>query len=228
MPYHDVRQGETVIGLAEENALKDWKAILDRPENAELRKKRSDPGILMPGDRLFIPNRVLREHPSPVDAHHKFVKKAPAAYLRVAIKDAEGTPYAGKRYELTVAGKTVSGQLGADGLLEEPVPASATRGELKLWTQEGAEPEIWSLELGSMDPLDEVSGVQARLENLGFDCGGVSGSLNDRTRAAVRSFQWLVGLEMSGEIDDALRQKLAAYYEPTTDETALETAENPP
>lgn len=225
MPYHDVRQGETVIGLAEEHALKDWKAILDRPENAELKKKRPDPGILKPGDRVFIPNRELREHPSAVDAHHKFVKKAPQAWIRVVVKDADGQPYAGKQYELTVAGKTVSGALGGDGLLEQPVPATATSGELKLWTAEGAEPEVWRLALGSMDPLDEVSGVQARLENLGFDCGGVTGSLNDKTRVAVRSFQWLTGLEMSGEIDDALREKLASYYEPKTDETGLETGD---
>jgi len=225
MPYHDVRQGETVMGLARQNALENWKAILDRPENADLEKKRPDPGILMPGDRVFIPNRELREHPSPVDAHHKFMKTAPAAYLRVVIKDAEGAPYAGKRYALTVAGRTVQGQLDGGGLLEVPVPETATTGKLELWTEEGAEPEVWSLELGSMDPLDEVSGVQARLENLGFDCGGVTGTVNDATRAAVRSFQWLVGLEASGELDDALRDKLAAYYEPKTDETALETAD---
>ncbi len=226
MPFHDVQQGETVMRLARKNALKDWKAILDHSQNAELKKKRPDPGILLPGDRVFIPNRELREHPAAVDARHKFTKKAPDAYLRVVVKDDAGKAHGGKKYELTVAGKTTEGKLGGDGLLEQAVPSTATSGELKVWTEgEGAEPDVWILELGHMDPLDEASGVQARLENLGFDCGGVSGTVNDATRVAIRSFQWLTGLEMTGEIDDALKEKLTSYYEPTEDEAALETAE---
>jgi len=222
MPFHDVQQGETLMDLARKNGLKDYKAILDHPENAELKKKRADPGVLLPGDRVFIPNRVLREHPSAVDAKHKFKKKTPRAWIRVVVKDEDGKPYGGKKYELTVAGKKLEGTLGGDGLLEQEVAPSVRGAELKVWTVDGAEPDVWDLKLGSMDPLEEVSGVQARLVNLGFDCE-ISGELDERTRAAVTSFQWLTGLEQTGEIDDKLREKLQGYYDPAGDETGLET-----
>jgi hypothetical protein len=60
MPFHDVQQGETLLGLAAANGLESWEDILGRPENAELKKKRTDPGILKAGDRVFIPNREMR------------------------------------------------------------------------------------------------------------------------------------------------------------------------
>jgi N-acetylmuramoyl-L-alanine amidase len=71
-----------------------------------------------------------------------------------------------------------------------------------------------------MDPADEVSGVQARLNNLGFDCGEPDGVLDDDTKSAVRAFQVLFGLEPSGEIDDAFREKLLACYDPAQDEAS--------
>jgi peptidoglycan hydrolase-like protein with peptidoglycan-binding domain len=62
--------------------------------------------------------------------------------------------------------------------------------------------------------------VQARLNNLGFDCGEPDGVLDDETKSAIRAFQVLTGLEATGEIDGALREKLLSFYDPTQDETA--------
>jgi|HubBroStandDraft_3_1064219.scaffolds.fasta_scaffold65847_2 hypothetical protein len=70
MPFHEVKQGETLLGLAAAHGLKSWQEILDRPENAELKQLRTDPGILKPDDRVFIPNRELRHHASAVDKLH--------------------------------------------------------------------------------------------------------------------------------------------------------------
>lgn len=217
MPFHDIKQGETLLGLAVRNGLESWQDILDRPENAELKKKRADPGILKAGDRVFIPNRELRQEASAVDAKHTFKITRPKAWLRLAVKDAAGEALAGKKYELAVAGTTASGKLPADGVIEQAVPVDATEGKLTVWMNEKAT-EVWDLKIGFMDPADEVSGVQARLNNLGFDCGEPDGILDDDVKSAVRAFQVLTGLDATGEIDDPFREKLLSFYDPAQDE----------
>ena len=217
MPFHDVKPGETLLGLAAANGLESWQDILDRPENAELKKKRPDPGILKAGDRIFIPNREMRHEASAVDAKHTFKVGRPKAWLRLAIKDAAGEALAGMKYELAVAGTAASGKLPADGVIEQAVPVDATEGTLTVWMDETAT-QVWDLKIGFMDPADEVSGVQARLNNLGFDCGEPDGVLDDETKSAVRAFQILTGLEATGEIDDACREKLLSFYDPGQNE----------
>src|SRR5262245_53829369 len=206
MPFHEVKPGETLLGLAAANGLESWRDILDRPENAELKKKRTDPGILKAGDQVFIPNKEMGHEPAAVDAKHTFKIGPPKAWLRLTVKDADGQPHAGKKYELSAAGKTVSGNLPAGGLIKQAVPIDTTEGTLTVWV--GNNSQGWSLEIGHMDPIDELSGVQARLNNLGFDCGEPDGVEDEDTQNAIRAFQVRLGLEATGAVDDALRQKI--------------------
>ncbi|HEX7154487.1 MAG TPA: peptidoglycan-binding protein [Thermoanaerobaculia bacterium] len=221
MPFHDVKQGETLFGLAAKNGLENAQTILDAPENAQFKEKRKDPGILKPGDRVFIPNKEMKHAPSAVDATHSFNVKRPKAWLRLAVHDADGAAYANCRYELTVGTFQASGTLDANGLVEAKVSVDATSGTLKVWL-DATTVETWELKIGYMDPLDETSGIQSRLNNLGFDCGEPDGVENDATKAAVSAFQERVGLEVTGTIDDALRTKLATYYDPAQDESGLD------
>jgi hypothetical protein len=213
MPFHDVKQGETLIALAVKNGLESWQDILNASENAELKKKRPDPGILMAGDKVFIPNRVLRQEASAVDAKHPFKITRPTAWLRLAVKDANGASLSGKKYELSVDSVVTSGSVPADGVIERAVPVDADSGTLTVWLDD-ATTEVWSLRIGYMDPLDETSGVEARLANLGFNCGDLESS--------VRAFQERVGLEVTGKVDDTLRDKLKSYYDPAQDEASQE------
>ncbi|MEA2563913.1 MAG: hypothetical protein QOH06_5417 [Acidobacteriota bacterium] len=217
MPFHDVKPGETLLGLAAANGLESWKDIFDRPENAELKKTRPDPGILKAGDRIFVPNRVMRQEASLVDAKHSFKVSRPRAWLRLAVKDAAGEALAGMKYELAVAGTTASGKLSADGVIEQAVRVDTTEGKLTVWMDETLT-QVWDLKIGHMDPAGEVSGIQARLNNLGFDCGEPDGVLDDDTQSAVRAFQGLTGLDATGKIDDVCREKLLSFYDPAQDE----------
>jgi hypothetical protein len=213
MPFHDVKQGETLIALAVQNGLESWQEIVDAPENAELKKKRPDPGILLAGDKVFIPNRVMRHEASAVDAKHPFTISRPKAWLRLAVKDANGASLAGKKYELSVDSVITKGSVPAGGIIERAVPVDADEGTLTIWLDDGTS-EVWSLRIGYMDPLDETSGVEARLANLGFDCGDLESS--------IRAFQERLGLEVTGTVNDALKEKLAAYYDPAQDEGSQE------
>jgi N-acetylmuramoyl-L-alanine amidase len=214
MPYHDVKQGETLIGLAVANGIATWNEILDHAENAELKKKRSDPGILKEGDKVFIPNREMRHEAAAVDAKHPFTVSRRKAWIRLALKDAAGAPLAGT-YQLTVGSVAAAGSIPASGIVEQAVPVTASSGSLKVVTADGTSEE-WELLIGHMDPLDEESGVTARLQNLGFF--RADGTL----AAAVSAFQQRVGLEVTGVIDDAFREKLKSYYDPAAAEADLD------
>src|SRR5690349_10972929 len=181
MPNYTAKQGDTLIGLAASNGLKDADVILNASENSSLKESRKDPGILKPGDSVFIPSRELLQHPSAVDAKHTFKVTRPKAWIRLALKDAAGKALANLKYQLTIEGKQTNTTLPADGVIEQAVPADARSGRLTVWLDANTT-EIWDLYLGYMDPLDEITGIQARLNNLGFDCGEPTGTLNDATK----------------------------------------------
>ena len=45
------------------------------------------------------------------------------------------------------------------------------------------------LNIGDLDPIETLSGVQARLNALRFDCGKVDGIWGEKTECAVRRFK---------------------------------------
>ncbi|MGO4781865.1 peptidoglycan-binding protein, partial [Lysobacter sp. 2RAB21] len=57
-----------------------------------------------------------------------------------------------------------------------------------------------------------ASGLQHRLNNLGFDCGGEDGDIGDATRDALLRFQRAQGLAESGEADEDTRARLDALH----------------
>lgn len=217
MPFHDVQQGETLIGIAARNGLDSAQTVLDRSENAELKKVRPDPGILKPGDKVFVPNREMRQEACAIDSTHKFVAKKPKAWIRLVAHDVDGKVL-GKTYELNVWGKIAAGAIPADGILELQVPVDATDGVL-LITREDGTIDRWELRLGYMDPIAEISGIQARLTNLGFRAGDPTGVLDADTKAAISAFQAYIGVDVTGAIDDTLREKLTSFYDPAQDES---------
>jgi peptidoglycan hydrolase-like protein with peptidoglycan-binding domain len=87
------------------------------------------------------------------------------------------------------------------------IRGNAQRALLTLLPKDG-EPEHFQLRLGSLDPITEISGIQARLRNIGIDCGPVDGRLGPKTREALISFQKANQLQPTGEPDEATRARL--------------------
>jgi hypothetical protein len=122
------------------------------------------------------------------------------ANLRIRLRRG-GEPLAEQPFSLEVSDRTIEGTTDADGLLRALVPTETTRATV---TVGDAAP--LALEIG-LDPHTEVSGVQARLRNLGFPCP-VDGELGETTRAALRRFQERASLEVTGEPDQATQDRL--------------------
>jgi hypothetical protein len=55
MREHVVVRGESLSTIAGKYGLSSWKALYDAPCNAELRRTRTNPRLLQPGDRVRIP-----------------------------------------------------------------------------------------------------------------------------------------------------------------------------
>jgi peptidoglycan hydrolase-like protein with peptidoglycan-binding domain len=65
--------------------------------------------------------------------------------------------------------------------------------------------DVYELRLGHLDPVAEISGVQARLLNLGIYGGPVDGEMNPEFEAAIRVFQERNGLQPTGKLDDQVK-----------------------
>jgi N-acetylmuramoyl-L-alanine amidase len=219
MPFHVVEQGECLSTIAARFRAGPWQAIFDHPSNADLKERRPNPNILLPGDRVFVPEPRPDKYVSrPTGRTHEFKVRASLTPVRVLLKDRDGEPFAGKKYAVLTGTQEFTGETGADGALEVKVPVHVRRLLLRAWLHGGDDPEDpdieYELQVGHLDPVESVSGVQARLQNLGYRCEA-TGALDDETLAAIRQFRSEHGLSPEGEepIDGALRGKLVHLHE---------------
>ena len=72
----------------------------------------------------------------------------------------------------------------------------------------GTNQRIYSLKLGGLDPVTEISGAQGRLKNLGYMIPAIDGQLGPETVEALHQFQQANGLDVTGALDDATQAKL--------------------
>ncbi len=194
--------GETTSSLAKKKGFF-WKTIWEHPENAGLRAKRKDPNVLYETDDIFIPEREIKKVSKGTEAQHVFRRKGEPSKIKMQMF-ALGKPRANEDYIFDVDGKQTNGKTDGDGKLEHFIPGDAKSGKLIF---KGGK-EIHSLRLGNLDPLDQISGVQQRLNNLGYNCGGENGKLGEKTKAALKKFQADNKLNASGEPDAATKAKL--------------------
>jgi hypothetical protein len=110
-------------------------------------------------------------------------------------------------YVLSVDGEVFRGRTDADGYLEAWISPTATTGRLLLNPGTAGEEDL-VLNLGHLDPIDEIAGVKQRLANLAFDCGDRTNEMTPGLRDALLAFQDKHGLQATGELTDEVRRKL--------------------
>jgi hypothetical protein len=208
MPEYIVKQGECVETIAKRSG-HFWETIWNHTKNNELRQQREDPNALAPGDFLFIPDLRPHAESGATGQRHRFHRKGVPSELCIVVKH-QGEPFADKPYRLDVDGKLFYGKTDQSGQIFKLIPPDAKSG--KLVVGQGEEELEYVIDLGYVDPISTVTGVQTRLNNLGFDCGAVDGVLGLRTQAALRDFQRKYEITESGELDESTRQKLKEAY----------------
>lgn len=208
MVLHYVRQGETLFSLSKRYGIPKEK-ILDHPDNAFLRDLQRDTGVLRPSDRVMIPDLDTKEVPCATEARHRFRTNNQGCELEVQFLK-EDEPRAGEPYVLRFDTNERTGNLDEDGWLRERIPADVQEGILILG--EGYAAEEFPIQVGHIDPVDEVRGVQQRLKNLGFFFGDTDDQPSEALNDAIRIFQTKNELTPSGEMDQATQDRLLAVY----------------
>jgi putative peptidoglycan binding protein len=206
--YHTIQQGEYIALIAKKTGFRNWRTIYDHPQNADLRTRRADPNVLFPGDKLYIPDKTPKTESCATGKLHVFKVPAPTMQIQIKLKDRqEGKPFKNTKCILKVSGTEYPLTTDGEGLIQKEVPVGTKTVEL-------AVPKYhlkWKLEVGHLDPLREggdekhiVTGVQARLNNLGYHCGEIDGNLGPRTRHALKDFQarTMGRDDADGELDD--------------------------
>ena len=203
---YEVQQGDCISSIATAHGFF-WETLWNHAENAELKRKRVDPNVLLEGDRVHIPELTIKEESRATEKRHRFRKKGEPAKLRLRLLDAQNRPRANLRYRLLIEGSWKEGTTDGDGKLEHPIPPTARQAVLEI-RGEGSLP----LDLGGLDPVESISGVQQRLRNLGYDCGAGEGEWNEESQGAMKRFQESQGLTVTGDPDQASRDKLVQVH----------------
>jgi len=202
MPYHTVKQGECLESIAHQYGFF-WQTLWNDPNNAALKAKRKDPNVLLAGDSVFVLEKRAAEKAGATEERHRFRRKGvPSVFQLQLFRQDE--PRAKEPYVLDIDGTLITGTTNSNGVLRCVIPPDAKVGKLQLTRSA----EEFLLDLGHLDPVDELTGMQARLKNLGFYRGQVDGLLGPQTEQAIRAFQEKHGLSVTGKNDDATRRKL--------------------
>lgn len=233
---HTVQQGESVMSIAEGNGFL-WETLWNHPKNSQLKAKRVDPGVLMPGDVLHIPDRGEKKESAGVDQCHNFKRKGHPAFIRLALvrekkeeqkeyaagsgeweyrepdpKPRKTEPLANAPYAFYVDGKHVAdGNTGGDGRIEAKC-SPATRSAWAVLYPGTAQERTIHLNPQHMDPIEEIPGVCKRLYNLGFPCPLDAREVTSSVSAAIMDFQRQQGLQETGKPDAATKDRLKGIY----------------
>lgn len=198
-----------------------WETLWNLPENADLKSKRVDPNVLLAGDTVHIPDLGVKQHPGATSQRHKFKLKGVPETLSMKLLDLKGQPRASLGYTIVIDGASHAGTTDENGVLKESIPPNAKAGKIIVPSLPGSDgkpvpgrpaTQTIKLQLGTLDPVSEPSGVQARLANLGFYQTPADGNTDDALKKAISTFQAKQGLPVTGIADDATKAKLKTVH----------------
>lgn len=142
---------------------------------------------------------------------YESIAASPFAMLRFCLQDADGAPRAGAVCSLMLDGPLAEATSAADGYVEFRVPAQARTATLLVRGADGRGQER-HLTLGGLHGVEEDSGVEGRLRNLGFDTGPDVGNQPDAVAGALSGFQQRCSIDPTGRADDVTRARLAREH----------------
>lgn len=203
---YQVKQGDCISSIPYEHGLF-ADTIWNHPNNAELKNKRKEGHILMPGDIVFVPDKRVKEVSETTNQVYKFRCKNTPEKFRLQLQ-LDGEPRANEEYRLEIEDVKFSSKTDGQGWIRHSIPPDAKTGKLTL----GDGTEVYQLLLGNLNPSDEISGAQGRLWNLNYYFGPIDGKVSDEFEDALLDFQSDHNIEPNGELNAATKAALEQDY----------------
>ncbi|MFO0838743.1 MAG: peptidoglycan-binding protein [Phycisphaerae bacterium] len=204
-----VRSGDSIGSIALDHG-HFWETLWNEPANSQLKTARVNPNVLLPGDRVTVPEKQRKDEPIAAEQRHRFKRRGEPARLKVRLLFAD-QPLSGRPYTIKIDGR--DGQPGTtdgDGNIDVGVASNAKRAIVTLG--EGDHAQVFEFDIGKLSPASEVIGAQMRLENLGYLPVETDGVLGPATEASLKAFQHETGLPVTGKLDPATQQKLIELH----------------
>lgn len=210
---HTVVQGDHLSSIARKYGFSSYKTIWDHGQNAELKKKRQNPNVIFPGDRLFIPDKGEKEESRGTEKRHHFKVKTEKLKLRLVLEDMYEKPLANAMVELSIENEVFKLTTDGQGKIEADIKATDGQGLLTIKDPQTPINEILiPIKIGNLDPVEEESGQKARLNNLGYFAGPSDAKSDEQNKAAflsaVEEFQCDHGLAVDGKCGPNTQAKL--------------------
>jgi hypothetical protein len=211
---HVIAPGDHIVRLAYLQGMREPERIWDDPKNASLRKKRSDPAVLAPGDVVHVPDApVWRFDNLATGQEHTVVLDLAVAWLRVRLRHPGGAARAGKlatvgiREEHGDKPETKVFETDSDGLVEVELGPFTQRIDLSI------DEVLYVLHIARLEPVESTRGLLARLANLGYAPGAIDGAGDPYARrSACEEFQCDHGLKVDGDPGPKTRAKLVEVH----------------
>lgn len=204
MAYQTV-EGDHLARVAALHGLRAFRALWEHADNAPLRKQRTSPHVLAPGDLVHLPAVRVGVADRPTEQRHRFQAQLSTLRLRVRRQHEDGTPVTDPPTAITCEGATVAFTASAD-LLDVPIApiaqaCSVTAPDVELL-----------LTLGYLQPVSMVPGIRERLNNLGYRAGDSDDVDTNSMRSAIEEFQCDQGLVVDGRCGPITQQRLRAVH----------------
>jgi hypothetical protein len=211
--YYQVQQGDHLSGIAKAFGFSSYLTIWDDPNNAALKAQRVNPNVLFPGDVLFIPDKSTPQFPRPTDLTHKFVLNAPPLKLRLVLEDIYEKPIAGAPCDLRLGLDLHKVTTDGTGRLEQALPPDVRDAVLTIQAPQTPYQGVRiPIKIGHLDPVDKLTGQQARLNNLGYFPGEAGGKDTIAMESAIEEFQCDHGLNVDGICGPKTQAKLKQVH----------------
>jgi hypothetical protein len=182
-----IRQGDYLAKLAYKFGF-DADKVWNDPANAQLRQRgqlSQDPNMLYPTDMLYIPDPIVPPvmQSLTTGTTNTFTSDPPTMPVTIQFSDPALASQAYTVQELEeLSGLTTD----ANGTATFSVPVTLETVTIS-FTDSG---ELFSYNLGCLDPVDKLSGIYQRLQNLGYIDVDIDfdGSNLELIRTALRAF----------------------------------------
>jgi hypothetical protein len=147
------------------------------------------------------------------DACHKFVVHRPIVKLRLVLEDLLERPIANAQCDLLLEGEVVHVTTDGNGQIERLIHPDTHNASLIIKdAQTPFTGEQIPIKIGFLDPVDEVSGQAARLDNLGYAPGDTPGDDIGQFQSAMEEFQCDYDLIVDGVCGPITQAKLQQVH----------------